>query len=98
MRARRPQAEILERGEVFFAYRPRVHEAGKPDRVRGPQDIRRFYMILKPDRSRRMRLILIGRKRLPDVERHERTWGFVELVAPSRVIADELRGSTYATR
>ena len=68
---------ILEQGDVFFFYRPRVDR----NRMRGLEDVQRFYLVLRPARRRpRIRVLTIGRKRLPDIGSHERSWGFVDLV------------------
>lgn len=67
-------ADILERGNIYFVYRPRVMD----EDVEGWDDVQRFYMILGPHGKQRYRMITIGRKRLPDAEKHERYWGFVD--------------------
>lgn len=59
-------APVLERGDIFFFYRPR---AGAEE-VRGRGDVQRFYMVLAPERPRRgYRLFVVGSKRLPEVGR-----------------------------
>jgi len=65
--------EILERGDIYFLYRPRVGA----EEAHGLKDVERFYIVLKPWRSREYRLIIVGRKRLPDPEKHNRFWAFV---------------------
>lgn len=55
--------ETIEEGDIFFFYRPRV----EAEKVRGREDVQRFYMALAPKRPRRYRLFLIGRKKLPEV-------------------------------
>ncbi|HEY0688331.1 MAG TPA: hypothetical protein VGD71_04755 [Kribbella sp.] len=85
----------LEIGDLFFCYRPRVDA----DRVRGLADVARFYLVLKPQGRAVFRRIVVGRKRLPDVGGHERTWGFVDLVASRpEDVEDELEPETYETR
>ncbi len=69
-------SDVLERGDIFFAYRPSVGA----DAVEGVEDVQRFYMILRPDGGGRPRLLVLGRKRLADIPRHQRYWGFVDLV------------------
>ncbi len=72
---RRPNVHVLERGDVFFLYRPNEdwHEPG------GLLDIRRFYMVLHPQGQERFRLVAIGKKKLPGVEGGpQRHWGFVD--------------------
>ncbi|KAI7990600.1 hypothetical protein LOK49_LG12G01299 [Camellia lanceoleosa] len=39
-----PQIEILERGEIYFFYRPKVDKE-----ARSPDDVQRFYIVLRPD-------------------------------------------------
>jgi hypothetical protein len=96
--------EILEQGDIYFLYRPKVRsaeeteeEAGEPA-AEGIDDVQNFYLVLKPQGGR-FRLINIGRKRLPHIEGHERNWGFVEMVADSgKEIEEELRRDTYETK
>jgi hypothetical protein len=52
-------ANVLERGNIYFAYRPRVEEDA------ALEDIQRFFMILSPYDSQQYRLLVVGRKRLP---------------------------------
>ncbi len=86
--------EVVEQGDIFFFYRPRV----ETDHAESVADVQRFYMALKPNNGP-FRLTVVGRKRLPDVERHERTWGFVDMVTDSaREIEQELREQHYQTR
>ena len=85
----------LERGDIFFFYRPRV---GVPE-VQRLEDVQRLFFILHPGRGERPRRIVVGSKRLPDPERHERAWAFVADVAvdPSQ-LRDELRASAHETK
>jgi hypothetical protein len=69
--------DVLERGHVFFFYRPRVG-AGK---VRSLDDVARFFFVLDADAHGPDRLVIVGRKRLPDPSRHERGWALVAKVA-----------------
>lgn len=94
-RSDKRNTEILEEGDIFFLYRPKVNE----DEPHGTGDVQRFEMVLRPEGGEKVRLMVVGRKRLPDPERHERFWGFVEMVADSaRRIEEELRERTYDTR
>ncbi|HET8539710.1 MAG TPA: hypothetical protein VFL83_07545 [Anaeromyxobacter sp.] len=90
-------AEVLERGDVFFFYRPRV-ERHAP---RGEEDVQRFLLVLAPDGRRVFRIVAVGRKRMPDLgaRGRERSWGWVAKVAGDRAeIELELRGYRYATK
>lgn len=48
------------------------------------QDVQRFFIIMSPTsrKSAPHRLIVIGKKRLPDPKRHERYFGFVLATGP----------------
>lgn len=68
----------LEKGNIYFLYRPRVQEES-PD---GIEDVERFYVVLSPDDRKVLRLLVLGRKKAPDAEQAaERTWGFVDMAA-----------------
>jgi hypothetical protein len=88
------EMEILEEGDVFFLYRPDVNEH-EPE---GPGDVQRFFMALRP-RGGKTRLMIVGRKRLPDADGHERNWGFVTAVSDDASrIEKELREERYETK
>ena len=89
------QRRLLEQGEFSLMYRPRVEE-WEPEDV---GDIQRLLLVLCPDRHARYRVLAIGRKRLPHGSRHERFWGFVDLVldAPQDLRA-ALAAQTYVTK
>jgi hypothetical protein len=70
----RGEAEICEHGDIFFFYRPRIDE----EEPEGLDDVERFFFVLRPRSGRPLRLLVVGRKYLPDIEEHERNWGFVE--------------------
>lgn len=87
--------DILERGDIYFAYRPRVEQEEAQD----VDDIQRLYLILQPAGGQRTRRLVLGRKRLPDPDEHQRHWGFVDEVAdrPEPVL-DDLQRETYETK
>jgi len=90
--------EVLERGDIFFLYRPRVTtSAGPPPEVRGLHDVQRLFVVLEPDGRDVLRRIVVGKKKLPELT-GERHWGFVDRVTPrvDEVRAD-LEPSHYAT-
>ncbi len=88
-------AEVLERGNIYFVYRPKVEHTA----AAGLEDIQRFFVILSPLGKARYRLIVIGRKKLPAItDTHERNWGFVQKVASKpEDIENELDRLTYST-
>jgi hypothetical protein len=88
-------SNVLERGEIFFFYRPRV-DAEAADEL---EDVQRFFFVLEPSQSKRFRRIVVGRKRLPDPETHEREWAFVAEVADDpEQIRDDIEAKTYETK
>jgi hypothetical protein len=85
----------LERGDIFFFYRPRVGL----NEVRTIDDVQRLFFVLHVGGKCRMRDIIVGTKRLPDPDRHERIWAFVARVSDDTAdIQAELRQRTYQTR
>src|SRR6267378_7734398 len=95
--ARPSVARFLERGNIYFAYRPKVEAQA----ARGFDDVQRFYVVLSPRGKASYRLIIIGQKRLPAVSgRGERkAWGFVEEVSSRpEDVEDELDPRRYFTK
>jgi hypothetical protein len=88
-------SEVLERGSIYFFYRPRIGEEAPAREA----DLQRFYVVLSSDRDGLVRLITVGRKHLPDAPGKERTWGFVSRVGrrPEEV-EDELDPARYQTK
>jgi len=90
-------ARVRERGDIYFAYRPRVER----DVARSLDDVQRLYMILSPRGKASYRLIVIPSKRLPSTDRggDRKAWGFVEKVSsrPDEV-EDELDPKSYLTK
>lgn len=87
----------LERGDIYFLYRPRVEEESPQSR----EDIQNLYMILSPHEEKTYRMAIIGRERMPQPERRgrQRYWGFVEAVkANAEAVADEMSAKTYSTK
>lgn len=87
-------AEVLETGDIYFLYRPRIEEE-QPSAL---EDVQRLHIVLAPWDRERYRLLVIGRKRLPDVAERERLWGFVaeETDHPDE-LHDVVSGGEYAT-
>jgi len=89
------EVNVLEQGRITFFYRPRV-ELQHPEEL---ADVQRLLMLLEPDGRDRHRLIALGRKQLPLAGRHERFWGFVDVVLdhPQDMEA-VLAAQTYGTK
>ncbi|KAG2221539.1 hypothetical protein INT45_004533 [Circinella minor] len=69
---------ILEKGHIYFLYRPKVDT----EKVSDASDVQKVYMVLKPywnssQSKREPTLIVLGKKMLPDTQKHSRYWGFV---------------------
>jgi hypothetical protein len=88
--------EILEDGDIYLLYRPRV---GDP-RVESFDEVQRLLVVLHPWRGRRrLRLLVVGRKRLPEIEEHDRFWAFVDEVTDRpEQLRDALDRRAYRTR
>ena len=74
------QTEILEYGDIYFFYRPKV----RSEQVKGIEDVRRFFMITAPEHQANhdgkdsddkdnqiYRLFIIGKKTLPTIRKSE---------------------------
>lgn len=68
--------DILETGDLAFFYRPRVEE----EDPHGLDDVQRLQLALRPHGSGGYRLLVVGRKQLPDPAAggQDRFWGFVD--------------------
>src|SRR5258707_5766122 len=98
--SRQKDVQILEQGNIYFFYRPKVDEPS----VKGLEDVERFYMVLEPKQKDEhlYRLIVIGQKKMPEIKPHGRgdsSWGFVDKVSQkAEEIEDEFDAKTYQTK
>jgi hypothetical protein len=90
------QVDVLERGDIYFVYRPKVETPS----VEGFEDVQRFYIVLHPHEKRRYRLIVVGQKQLPELHgRGEKNWGFVAKVSrAAKDVKNELTREAYTTK
>ena len=86
--ARGEDVEILERGNIYFFYRPAVGQ----EAPKGLVDVQRFHFVLSPEGKEVFRVVTVGKKRLPDQDDSgQRFWGYVERVAATpEEIGEEL--------
>ncbi len=85
-------SDVLEKGDIFFFYRPKVERRG----AEGKRDVQRFFMVLHPEKKRKYRLAVIGRKRLPQTNGGgDKTWCAITTVAKS---AGELKNALSEER
>jgi hypothetical protein len=71
------QAQMLEHGDIYFFYRPKVGS----EQVKSINDVRRFFMVMAPEgrqqqqlrqkQKRLYRLFVIGKKSLPEIRKSE---------------------------
>ncbi|XP_057769287.1 uncharacterized protein LOC130989343 [Salvia miltiorrhiza] len=92
--------EILEKGDIFFFYRPKVEK----EEAHGPEDVQRFYLVLRPQGGGDggdgvLRFMVMGRKALPDPSKKSTPyWGLVELATTDlQRIKEALKGREYET-
>lgn len=87
--------QVVEKGDIYFFIRPDVDKS----EVKGLGDIQRFYMVLNPDEDSMFREIVIGQKKLPDIQTNERLFGFVDHIYDSvDDLREELSGKEYGTK
>ena len=72
---RGPKQKIIEHGDIFFFYRPKIDT----EEVKDIEDVQRFYMVTSPDNSDLYRVFLVGQKQLPEItegrsDSEERNW------------------------
>lgn len=85
----------LEEGDIFFLYRPLVDV----ERPHDLSEVQHLYIALRPRGGGKLRLLVIGKKRLPALGERERNWGFVDRVARSGAeIEADLRETHYETK
>ncbi|KAJ3044647.1 hypothetical protein HDV00_001573 [Rhizophlyctis rosea] len=65
-------ATELEKGHIYFFYRPKVETT----EVNSADDVARLHMILKPESKHPVRMIVLTRKKLPEINQRSRYWGF----------------------
>lgn len=87
--------QVLERGDLYFFVRPEVNKT----ELKGPDDVERLYIILNPDGDSTFREIVVPKKKMPDVKKHEKFFGFVEHVFKNpEDLREELGGTKYETK
>jgi len=96
-----PNQEVLERGKLFFFYRPKVGV----DEVASEADIQRTYIEMAPEGEHHMiRLLLMPRKHLPHPRsgttgRSDVCWAFVDRLASTQEQLNAmLQEQTYQTK
>lgn len=98
--SREEKLQIVERGDIFFFYRPKVGT----EEVSDIEDVQRFYMVTAPEEKEgKYRLFILGRKRLPEIVEgkstsEERNWALNTLTTNNpEDIRKELLAAEYET-
>jgi hypothetical protein len=91
--ARKNGSRVVEHGDIFFFYRPRVGA----EEVSDIEDVQRFYMVTAPAKGK-YRLFMVGQKQLPEIVEgrstsEERNWA-LNVLATSN--AEEIRKELLA--
>ena len=100
-------AEIIEQGDIFFFYRPKIDT----EEVEGIEDVQRFYMVTssiedvesKKKKEGKYRLFLVGQKQLSEIVEgrstsKERNWALNILTTSNpEDIHKELLPAEYTT-
>ncbi|KAJ3044565.1 hypothetical protein HK097_001426 [Rhizophlyctis rosea] len=85
---------VLETGHIYFFYRPKVQVTD----VKSANDVARLYMILMP-KSGSTRLMILTRKKLPEIGHRARYWGFSRAVVNNpKDLKEYLQAETYETK
>jgi hypothetical protein len=93
------KSKIIEQGDIFFFYRPKVDT----EEVEDLGDVQRFYMITAPEDNTKYRLFLIGQKQLPEIVEgkstsEEKNWALnILTTSNSKDIQKELMPAEYTT-
>ena len=93
------RSEIIEQGDIFFFYRPKVDAKEVGD----IKDIQRFYIVTSPEDNNKYRLFLVGQKQLPEIVEgkstsEEKNWALNILTTSSPdYIQKELMPAEYTT-
>ena len=99
VRTTNDKSKIIEQGDIFFFYRPKVDT----EEVEDLKDVQRFYMITAPQDNTRYRLFLIGQKQLPEIVEgkstsEEKNWALhILTTSNSKDIQKELMPAEYTT-
>ena len=100
-------SEIIEQGDIFFFYRPKIDT----EEVEDIKDVQRFYMVTGTEESAKRkktkedtyRLFLVGQKQLPEIvdgksTSKERNWALnISTTSNAEDIHKELLPAEYTT-
>ncbi len=91
--------QSVEKGDIYFFYRYKV------DTVKGSsiEDIARFYLVLNPDEDSQARLFLVGKKKMPQIQKGKsksaaKEWMRNESRQSSEKMLQALKPISYKTK
>ena len=92
--------QILEQGNIYFFYRPKAMQSPNSiEPLENLENIQRFYIVLKPKHDPHYRLMMMGKKRLPEIKTHEKYWGTVDFVTTKKAeITKAFQLTRYSTK
>ncbi len=98
------KSDILERGKIYFFYRPKVTKASAKETgkaaAHGMNDVERLYMVLRPQDKKKYRMLVVGAKKMPAIrDGGQKNWAFVDDVtsSPGKIKRD-LQAEEYGTK
>ena len=98
-------SEVIEHGDLFFFYRPKIDAK----EVKDVEDVQRFYMVTAPEKNGKAsnkgvyRLFLVGQKQMPEIvegktNSKERIWALnIFTTSNPEDIRKELLPAEYTT-
>lgn len=91
------QGKVIEKGHVYFLYRPKVGVEGD---VKNMVDVQKLIMILSPhDTGHNHRMLLLPKKKLPKIDTHQRHMAIIDVVSKNiDDLSDALKASSYRTK
>lgn len=92
-------ADYIEKGDIYFFYRPKVNA----NRINDRDDVQRLHLVLVPDKDATARLFIVGSKQLPDIVEGEakstaRDWMMTYRTGKPKDIAEDLAPLEYQTK
>ena len=97
--------QVIEKGHISFYYRPRIGR----EVVNSLVDVQRLFLVLNPthafeehgagqeppEKVHKSRIIIVGKKRLPSVDSHERGWALVDKTLVHGDVEAELKSELH---
>lgn len=90
---------LIEKGDIYFFYRNKINV----EQASSLDEVQRLYVVMAPDKDSAQRLMVVGKKRLPDIipgkaKSTEREWLMVSTVSRSKALGRALAPVRYHTK